>query len=405
MVENKASALTKNKSEKLKILILDQGRQALPFLRSFSKAGYQTTVVCNTRLSEVYFSRYPSKRLLWPSYVKDKPAFEQKLLEYLKENKTDITISVGDITSDILSRNKTEISRYTKITSPDYPVFLKGADKLKLMQYCMEQGLPCPRTYPLDDNTITRIPDLLEYPVMIKPTRGVGAIGVIRYNSHDELSGDYESLKEKYGEMIIQEFIPQEGGMQYQAEAFLDEKSRLKACLVILKPRFFPVNGGTSTANLTIDHAEISNTTRTLLEGLKWRGPADVDYILDPRDGKAKILEINPRVTAGIKIGFAAGIDYADLHVKLALGREIPEKMDYKLGVYCRNFFLDSLWYIYSDRKMKWNTYPSFYKFFGKDVYDQIFSLDDPLAGLGFFLHMVKKYLNLSNFRAKFLKK
>jgi D-aspartate ligase len=392
------------KEKSLKILLLDQGRQALPFLRSFSKAGHKTTIVCNTRLSEGYFSRYPAKRLIWPSYVKNRPAFEEELLDYLRKNEVDVAISVGDISSEILSKNSEVIKQYTRITSPDYSTFIRAYDKLQLMKHCMARNLPCPRTYELNENNLYEIGDLLEFPVMVKPIRGLGAIGVIRINDQEELLRRYSSLYALYGEMLVQEFIPQEGGMQYQAEAFLDEKSEMKVCMVILKPRFFPVNGGTSTANLTIDYPEITETTKRLLEGLKWKGAADVDYILDPRDGSAKILEINPRVTAGIKIGFAAGIDYADLHLKLALNQEVPRIEEYKLGVYCRNFFLETLWYLLSDRRMKKDTTPPFFTFFRRDMVDQIFSFHDPFTGLGFFLNMVRKYLNVKNFKSKFRK-
>lgn len=395
----------KSAKHKLKILLLDQGRQSLPFLKSLSKSGHEIIIVCNTRLSEGYFSCYPSKRLIWPSYVKDRHGFEQTLMNYLKKNNIDVTISVGDISSDILSSHKTEISRYTHITQPDHSVFLTAADKLKLMEYCMSNNLPCPKTYPLNDDNLHHINELLEFPVIVKPTRGIGAVGVVRFDNMDELGDQYKALQSKYDHLIVQEYIPQEGGMQYQAEAFLDENSMMKVCLVILKPRFFPVNGGTSTANVTIHHPEITNTTKALLEGLKWKGAADVDYIWDPRDNKVKILEINPRVTAGIKIGFVAGIDYADLHVKLALGEEIPNIDNYKLGVYCRNFYLEILWFLFSDWKMKRNTEPSFYKFFGKNVVDQLFSIDDPFAALGFFLNMIKKYTKFSNFKAKFIKR
>lgn len=390
--------------KKLHILLLDQGRQSLPFLKSYARSGHHIVVVCNTRLSESYFSRYPSKRLLWPSYMKDRPAFERKLMDYLKNEQVDLTVSVGDVTSDILAKNREEIIKYTRITSPDYNTFVEGADKLKLMQYCMAHELPCPRTYVLNSDTMEKVNDLLEFPVIVKPTRGVGAIGVIRYDSLDELSLVYSKLLEDYGEMIIQEYIPQEGGMQYQAEAFVDENHQMKVCMTILKPRFFPVNGGTSTANVTIDHPEIEETTRALLEGLKWKGAADVDYILDPRDQKAKILEINPRVTAGIKIGFVAGIDYADLTLKLAFGDDIPAIENYRLGVYCRNFFLEVLWFLYADKKMRKDTQPPFFKPYGRYVVDQLFSWSDPLAAMGFFLNMIRKYLNIKNFKAKFHK-
>jgi D-aspartate ligase len=389
-------------NKRLNILLLDQGRQSLPFLKSFSKAGHKTTIVCNTRLSEGYFSRYPSRRLLWPSYVHDRPAFEKELMDYLRENKVDVAISVGDVSSDILSKNKKEITRYTRITNPDYSTFIQGADKLKLMQYCMSNDLPCPKTYDLNEKTLQNLDDLLEFPVMVKPIRGVGAIGVERYDSYEELESKYQSMKAQHGDLIIQEFIAPNGSMQYQAEAFLDEKGKMKVCMVILKPRFFPVKGGTSTANLTIDHPEIVETTRKLLEGLNWRGAADVDYILDPRDNSAKILEINPRVTAGIKIGFVAGIDYADLHLKLAFGEEIPRIESYKLGVYCRNFFLEILWFLLSDREMKKQTTPPFFKIFRRNMVDQVFSIDDPLAGIGFFLSMIRRYTNIKSFKAKF---
>lgn len=392
------------KKRRLTVLMLDQGRQALPFFKSLAKSGHVVISVGNSKLSETYFSRYPSKRLIWPSYVKDRPSFEHELIDYLRKHKVDVTLSVGDISSDVLSKNKEEISKYTHITSPDYSIFTKAADKLSLMEYCMEMNLPCPKTYPLNDENLILADQLLTFPVIVKPTRGVGAVGVIRFDNYVELKKQYQSLKQKYGPLIIQEYIPQEGGMQYQAEAFMDEMGNMKVCMVILKPRFFPVNGGTSTANVTISYPEIVDTTKLLLEGLNWKGAADVDFILDPRDQKVKILEINPRVTAGIKIGFEAGIDFADLHLKLALGEEIPKIDNYKIGVYSRNIFLEVLWFIYSDRSMKKNTYPPFFKFFGKNVVDQLFSLDDPLTGLGFFLNMVKKYLNVTTFKAKFHK-
>jgi len=389
-------------SKKLNILLLDQGRQALPFLKSFHRAGHKTSIVCNTRLTEGYFSRYPSKRLLWPSHFREGPAFEKKLLNHLKENSVDVVISVGDASAEIVSKNKDEISKYTRTTAPDYFTFIQAADKLKLMQFCMDKKLPCPRTYTLNDETLKQLESLLEFPVMVKPVRGVGAIGVERFDSRDELLEAYPKLVEKHGDLIIQEFIAPDGSMQYQAEAFVDEKGEMKVCMVILKPRFFPVKGGTSTANVTIDHPEITETTKRLLESLNWKGAADVDYILDPRDNTAKILEINPRVTAGIKIGFAAGIDYADLHLKLAFGEPIPKISSYKLGVYCRNFFLEMLWFLLSDREMKKSTTPRFFTIFRRNMVDQVFSIDDPLAGFGFFLSMVKRYTNIRNFKAKF---
>ena len=385
----------------LKILLLDQGRQSLPFLKSLSNAGHQVFIVCNTRISEGFFSRYPAKRLIWPSYMRDPEEFEKKLIEFLRDNDIDITLSVGDISSEILSRNRDEISKYTKLTVPTYSKFLEVTDKLQLMEYCMKNDIPCPLTYNLDKDTDLNVFSRLGSPVIVKPRKGLGALGVEKFGDFKSIREKLPTLTKKYGSFLIQEYIPQKGGIQYQAEAFLDQESEMKVCLVIEKPRFFPVHGGTSTANITVNRPDIVSTCRKLLEGIKWTGAADVDLILDPRDNIVKVLEINPRVTAGIKIGFVAGIDYADLHVRFALGKTIPKIESYKLGVYCRNIFMEILWYLFSTPSMKKTTRPPFFKIFGRNIVDQTFSVDDPLTGLGFFLNMSRKYLNIRYLREK----
>jgi predicted ATP-grasp superfamily ATP-dependent carboligase len=189
---------------------------------------------------------------------------------------------------------------------------------------------------------------------------------VFRYNSFDHLLDNYNDLHKKFGELFIQEFVTQKGGIQYQAEVFMDEYSQVKACVVIAKPRFFPVSGGTSTANVSIYNQEIEDISIKLLKSLNWVGAADIDFIFDPITKSYKVLEINPRVTAGIKIAFEAGVDFADLYVNFAQSRESHYQKNYKLDIYSRLLVLEFLWFIYSDRDTRKNTSPNFFNFFGK---------------------------------------
>jgi predicted ATP-grasp superfamily ATP-dependent carboligase len=171
--------------------------------------------------------------------------------------------------------------------------------------------------------------------------------------------------------------------------------------MVIDKPRYFPVTGGTGTCNMTISRPDIVGTVRTLLEGIGWVGLAEVDMIIDERDNTAKVLEINPRASSGIKISFKAGVDFADMQIRLALGEEIPVIKDYKLGIVLRNLCMDILWYIHSSKMKRKNTRPPFWKFFGKDVYYQTFCVEDPLPLFGFILNNVIKYLKPGRWAAK----
>jgi len=385
------------------VLILDQGRQSLPFLKAIKSAGHFVTIVCLSKLSEGYFSKYPDKRLIWPNYHDDPIGFKNGLFEFLRKNKPDVTLSLGDTSSEIIACNRTQILKYTNVTVPPQEVFFMARDKRKTMAFCMKNNIPCPKTFQIDPSDLQIVSSKLNFPVMAKPAKGIGAVGLKRLNTHKEL-WDYfskNSKKFKNNDLLIQEFIPQKNGMQYQAEAFLDADSKMKACMVIEKPRFFPVTGGTSTANVTVYRPDIVEITRKLLEGIKWIGAADVDFILDPRNNIPKVIEINPRVTAGIKIGFLAGINYADLHLRLAKGLEIPEIKSYQTGIYSRNLIMELLWYFSASKEMKKNTKPSFFKFFGSKITYQTFSIDDPLTGLGFFLGMIRKYSKLKKWREK----
>jgi predicted ATP-grasp superfamily ATP-dependent carboligase len=264
----------------------------------------------------------------------------------------------------------------------------------------MANDIPCPQTYDAERESLEEIISKVPFPVMVKPSRGIGAIGLHKFDDADALRKSYGYIREKYGPLIIQEFIPL-SETQFQAEVFCDADSKMKVCMVIGKPRFFPVTGGTSTCNITIDRPDIVENVQRLLEGIKWVGSADVDLILDPRDNTPKILEINPRVTAGIKIGFEAGIDYADLQLRLALGKEIPVIKDYKLGIVLRNLCLDILWYKYSNKDARKKTKPPFWKFFGRNVKYQTLRIDNPLPLFGFVLSNIIKYRRPGTWDAK----
>jgi len=390
-----------NPPKGLHILLLDDGRQALPFMRSLKRAGHHVTVACGSSFSPARCSRYADRRVWWGDYFQDAEAFARHLLAYARKHRPDVTLAVGDIGAGIIARHKEELTRWTSVTNPDLDVFDRAADKGRTMAFCMANGIPCPKTWLPEERGLEAILAEAPFPVMVKPRRGIGAVGLHRLDAPDALRRHYETLRQRYGELLVQEFIPLAEGTQFQAEAFLDGESRMKACMVIAKTRFFPVTGGTSTANLTIERPDIQASVRRLLEGIRWVGAADVDLILDPRDQTPKILEINPRVTAGIKIGFAAGIDYADLHVRLALGLPVPEVPQYKLGVYSRNLIMDLLWYVYSDRAARRRTWPPFFRFSGPDVVFQTLSADDPLPLVGFALASAVKYAKPSVWKAK----
>ena len=97
---------------------------------------------------------------------------------------------------------------------------------------------------------------------------------------------------------------------------------------------------------------------------MHWYSYADIDLITDPRDGRIKIMEINPRITGSVKICFEAGVDFADMLVRLAMGYEVPQVKQYQEGIFLRHPGIDLIWFLKSPDRFK--AKPSWFRFWGK---------------------------------------
>jgi len=137
-----------------------------------------------------------------------------------------------------------------------------------------------------------------------------------------------------------------------------------------------------------VERNDIIASCSKLLKIIKWRGAADIDLIQDPRDGKAKIMEINPRVSGSVKIVFSSGINIAEQIIQLATDKPVSNYLEYKKDVRLRCIHTDLLWFIKSSQRF--NTKPSWFSW--KNTRDQIWSVDDPLPFFTFSIQAVLKY-------------
>jgi len=388
-----------NRKEK-KILILDGGSsQALPLMRAFCKSGHHVTIMIPHRMCSGFFSRYANRKILHKKLWRDEKNAVQWLNNYLNKNKTDLVLGLSDKTARILSANKSILEKHTKLIVPQYSVFSIAADKLKTMRFCMENRLPCPYTVDGKNIDFGIIENKLKFPVIIKPTFGVGAKGVFRYNKLESLKRDFNFKEKTYGHLIIQEYIPNEE--QYTVEAFCDNNSVLKACVVVSKIRYYPVSGGTSSCNVSVKMPEIEKVTADFLKKLGWIGSANLDIIYDRRDNIPRIIEINPRTGAMIKIAFESGVNIADLTLQLAFNEEVSDKLEYAENIVLRNMALELFWFFSSPFKRWVSSKPSFFVFFKKNIFFENARFDDPLTGIGYVLGLIKKYSNIKGFKRK----
>lgn len=373
----------------IRVLILEgYARQALPLIKAFHKLGCHVAVLCSSKLDVGYVSRYTDEKILGVCDRDDVKATTEQVRKLLKTGNYDVVIPTVDFSAALLSKNKIEFTQYAKVVSNDWDVYQIAGDKVQTMAICMDKGIPCPYTV-LNATTIEQILNSdIKYPIVVKPRVGYGAIGFRKIDSEVELKTLFaDSLDPSI--YIFQEFIPQTD-LQYECAMFVDNDNQVKTSLVFSKNRWFPVNGGSSTLNITVKRPDIVESCTKLLQTINWRGPADIDLIQDPRDNTAKILEINPRVSGSVKICFESGVDQARQMLELVYGQEVTKYSEYKLGQRLRCSQTDLLWFIKSPKRFK--SEPSWFSL--KKTKDHIFSIDDPLPWLSFSLQAIMRYKN-----------
>ncbi len=357
-----------------KIALLDgQTIQALSIAKSLKKLGHYVVLLCDSKNSYGYYTKYADERILMPSTKDDILSFHNEFINFIQKEKIDVLIPMNDYSAHYLSKNKTQIQKYSNFNIPDYHIFMTGYDKNQLMKVCAENNFPHPKTVDLQNISIKEAAEKTYFPALIKPNETTGARGFAIVNSETELAAKLPGIIEKYGSCHLQEYIPS-GGKQFKVELFIQKQNLINAS-VIHKIRFYPEKGGSSCFNQTVDREDLIYLCVEVLKTIGWEGFADFDLIEDPRDGIIKIMEINPRIPACIKASFSTGIDFAENIVSSSLGNN-AKKYIYKPGTYLRYLGLDLLWFLQSEKRFRTN--PSWFKaLFSRKQFLQDGSFDD----------------------------
>lgn len=381
-----------------KVLILDGGAaHAMAIAECLHKTGYWVAVMCDDKNEYGYHTKFANEHYLGKDSHDSE--YAEFMLTFLKEHHFDVLIPTSDKTAEFMSFHKEQLQRLTGVLMPERNIFEKGYDKNQLMTVCKEKGFPHPLTVDMAKVKDFKSKDLKEfpYPGLLKPNLTSGGRGMTLVNSLDELLEVYPTIHEQYGECHLQQFI-KAGGRQVKVQVMTDVDGEPKYTSVIWKQRYYPVNGGSSCCNITIDDPKIADICGSVLKAIGWGGFADFDLIENPDTGELLIMEINPRIPACIRSVFKSGIDYATMIADTTLGLPL-RRYKYESGKRLRHLGFEVLWFLKSPYRFK--TKPSWFKFFGRNLYYQDWISGDFMAFFWGTLGNVKKQMNPEFRKAK----
>jgi predicted ATP-grasp superfamily ATP-dependent carboligase len=304
------------------VLVTDaENRNALAAIRSLGRRGVRVLAGSDRRLARGFYSRYSAEKLRYPP-PEDEDVFVEFVLSLSRAGSLDVVLPIGYAANRTLSRHLEQLTPHVAIPVAGWRAMEVASSKERTIPFANEAGIDVPRTY-------AEAREVESFPVVVK--RSLGAGGVRYVNDRAEL----EEIDTT--EAVVQEWIPGEGYGYFG----LFERGRERAHFMHRRLREYPVTGGPSTAAESIYDRELAELGKGLLGALEWHGVAMVEFKKDARDGRYRLMEVNPKFWGSLDLSIVAGVDFPWLATQMALGRLKGPAPTYRTGVRFRWLFDD----------------------------------------------------------------
>ncbi len=372
-----------------RVLVLDSGKQALAMIRGLKEIGCIVTVLCKTRLDPCYVSNRPDKKLLIPQMAEIDDKYIKRLLKIVKSGDFDILMPIGELTTNPITKNEALFKQYVKIACAPRETYIKAFNKQTTFDTAMKNGIPCPYTRRSDQD----IEDFLahaKFPIIIKPREGLGSIGFHKFESESEFRSWLKDDSFNVDEYVVQEFVHFEN--RIGTNLFVDQKGNICSSYAVDVLRWFPIDAGAGVLIRTVDAHEVLDYAGKLLKALEWKGFANVAFMIDKNTGEPRLLEINGRIPASIKMAYMCGYNISRQMLEMIYDQDViqyPENTNFDL--YIRHLDTDIAWFLKS--KDRFRTKPSWFSW--KNTKEILFSWDDPKPFFANFLQKTVSYKSI----------
>lgn len=373
------------------VFVLDgRSRAALSIIRSLGSKG------CDVIVGESYpcasfYSKYVSRKVIYPDPRKKPENFKTFILEWTKKNPNSFIMPVRDNTTEICGRNQENLLQHAALLVPDNKQFNIARDKYKTIEIARELSIPHPKTYlPESYEEILELKKEIRLPFLIKPKISSGSRGIVYIKNWNEFEGSYKRITKQFGNPMLQEFIPQGGGY---GVSLLLKKGEVYAKFTHKRIREYPISGGPSTLREGVIHPEMEEYAIKLLQNLQWSGVAMVEFRIDSRDGVPKLMEINPRFWGSLQTAVYSGVDFPYLLYLLGQGDQCLKKLDYPVGKRVRWLLMgDILWFLSAPKTV--SNIKDFLRFRAKNTSYDILNWNDPGPVYGIFREVASAIFN-----------
>lgn len=357
---------------KLRVLVPEGGKQSLAMIRGLKDLGCNVTVACSSKWDPCYSSKLPDNKIIFDGLMSDRDKTLSFLLKEVKKGIYDVIMPIGEKSTSLINEHEEEFKKLIKVACAPMKAYIQVYNKQNTFDKAIEIGTPCSYTR----HSSQSVEDYLskaKFPLIIKPRQGLGSIGFHKFDTKEELSEWLANPNFNIDEFVLQEFV--EFDHRIGTLVFMDEKGNVCTSYNTDILRQFPPDAGSAILIKTVQAKEIQDRFVQLLRELKWQGYAAGCFMIDRNTGEPKLLEINGRIPATVKLAFMCGFNIARQMLEMTYGEEVIRYPYYEGDdMYVRHFGTDIAWFLKSKERFK--AKPSWFSW--KNTSDVLYSRDDP---------------------------
>lgn len=326
----------------MRILVTDgDTRAGLAIVRSLGQAGHDVLVGAKHVSSLAAASRFAVQALAYPDPLRHVRAFAEFVAAAIEHYRIDALLPVTDITTLSICQYRDLMPVGCALPFPDLETVKRVADKDAITALAVRLGVDVPRSITL--NTAAELADRqadLRFPLVIKPARSRVATdqawiytAVSYAHTLDDLRMQIEAADPRIFPVLLQEKIigPGLGVSTYT------HHGKTLAAFAHRRLREKPPSGGVSVLRESVPLDPLAyRFADELLQALNWHGVAMVEFKIDQRDQRPKLMEINGRFWGSLQLAIDAGMDFPRILIDSLTLPPAEPLLSYSAGVRTR---------------------------------------------------------------------
>jgi D-aspartate ligase len=303
-------------------------------IRTLGRLGVPVYAITEDRLTPSAASRYCAGSFVWRVTGHEESGYLAGRLREVGERlgRRAVVVPVDDEAAVLVAEHADELSEHFIFPRIDPGLPRALASKQRLHELCRRHDVPSPvSVYPATDKELAEFAATATFPVVVKNAepwtrrRAPVVSHTTVMQTAGELLGAASSGNGSSPGVIVQEYIPRDQAQDWIVHLYCDASSNCLVLFTGVKVRSWPPHHGATACAYTVANPELAQIAERFCKAIGFRGIADLDWRLDLRDGKYKLVDFNPRVGNQFRLfETEQGIDVVRaLHLDLT-GRAVP---------------------------------------------------------------------------------